>query len=317
MPLSALPPVGQYGGYGMQMPYMPTPQAAALLVPPPPDPEPRTGAHIIGMPQGALPVKRVGSPAMRVVDQEEGSSDDAAAQLPQDARRNVVCRPCADAFLFFYRDAELTQFRLSPAKSAITIGRHNDVAVQVSRTEQSVSRWHATIIPTSLGVTDGSNATKYVFKDISTYGSFVNGRKVVEQELLDGDKIHLGGMEEGVFFLRPNTCERPAFEGLVYKHSPAFHKQWQPRWMVLGRECILYFKKKDDPLPVGCIDLCGILLTDTKKPKNSFAIITRGRTYHLYTKTDKEKLAWLSAIDKAISSAHPNPCLPAKPPTAM
>lgn len=56
-------------------------------------------------------------------------------------------------------------------------------------------------------------------------------------------------------------------------------------------------------MPVGCIDITGILITEMEKPKFSFALITRGKTYHLYCKTEHEKVQWVSAIESGIQKA--------------
>lgn len=111
----------------------------------------------------------------------------------------------------------------------------------MTKRDQSVSRFHAVV--TAIATPTGT--IKYVFKDTSTYGSFVGDKKVVERELLDGDKLYLGTCEEMLVFIRPPAIPYPEHEGMVYKKSNAFHKSWQPRWLCLYRDVLYYFKSKD------------------------------------------------------------------------
>lgn len=255
-------------------------------------------------PTPPLADQKSAAPAASITTKEAPVTPRVATQSESlsGVRRNVTPKPSTDAYLYYYRDGKLEQCKLSPSKRIITIGRHSDVDVQITKVDQSISRWHATITTTVTG-----NTAKFLFKDTSTYGSYVNNTKVSEHELHDRDKIYLGTSEEMLLFIRPNTCDHPVFEGPVWKHSTAFHKSWQSRWMCLSVEILFYFHNKDDPLPAGCIDLHGVILTDTPKPKNSFSIVTRGKPYAFYCKTPQEKLAWMGAIDQAIARSHGNP----------
>lgn len=111
--------------------------------------------------------------------------------------------------------------------------------------------------------------------------------------------------------LAPNCCARPTMQGPIWKHSAAFHRKWQRRWFCLQNQVLYWFKKPDvtfvcqvvlltlqKPFPSGCLFLVGVILSETSKPKNSFAIITKGKTYCLYTKTEKEKVDWMNAIEQ-------------------
>eukprot|EP00727_Mastigamoeba_balamuthi_P012508 m51a1_g7880 hypothetical protein (870) ;mRNA; f:40748-46314 len=231
-----------------------------------------------------------------VVDEEGKGAED---YTPGAKRQVSSKKSCGDPFFFFIREGRLEQYKLPRDKKVIKIGRHADVDLQLTKRDQSVSRFHAQVTATSAG----GGVVKYIYKDTSSYGSFLCNQRVTERELVDGDKFYLGTCEDMVLFIRPPSCCAPEFEGLVYKKSNAFHKQWQARWMCLWRETLFYFKHKDDPAPVGCIDLNGVLLTETQKPKNSFAIITRGKTYHFYLKTEQDKAAWMNAIDCSVPRA--------------
>jgi hypothetical protein len=77
--------------------------------------------------------------------------------------------------------AAAMEFRVQPLT---TIGRtrHNDVQVDAP----SVSRKHAEIALTENG---------YVLRDLgSENGTFVNGERIAEHPLIDGDLLHFGGV---------------------------------------------------------------------------------------------------------------------------
>jgi pSer/pThr/pTyr-binding forkhead associated (FHA) protein len=66
-----------------------------------------------------------------------------------------------------------------------TIGRSDDNQIQVSG--PGVSRHHARILATTTG---------FVLADLgSQNGTFVNGERVTEHELLDGDRVMIGDVE--------------------------------------------------------------------------------------------------------------------------
>lgn len=192
---------------------------------------------------------------------------------------------------------------MSSAKE-VSIGRHIDTQINVTQTDQSVSRRHAKVLTRRID----DDAAHYYLQDISSFGTYVNGKRVGrEQRLFDMDKIYFGASEDAALFLRPFCCPHPDFEGPVICYTQGVSVKWERRWMCLYRDIILLFEEKDDMYPVHFIDLACAFVTSTKKPKNSWAVTARKRVDYFTTRKEDEKARWLAAIAFASCHTRKNP----------
>lgn len=193
---------------------------------------------------------------------------------------------------------------LTNESKEVTIGRHIESQINFTQTDQSVSRRHANIIARSID----EDTTHFYMNDISSFGTYVNGKKVSrDQRLVDMDKIYFGASEDAALFLRPFCCPHPDFEGPVICYTQGISVKWERRWMCLYRDMILLFEEKDDKYPVHFIDLACAFVTGTKKPKNSWAITVRKRVDYFTTRKEEEKSHWLAAIAFASGHTRKNP----------
>lgn len=179
------------------------------------------------------------------------------------------------------------------------IGRHTDAQVNITRTEQSVSRFHARVV--------GNASGEFMLRDSSTFGTFINGRGIRERVLEDMDEVYFGASEDPALFLRPYCCAKPDYEGsaIYYMQGPGM--RWEPRWMCLWRGLLIIFAGKDDMYPVHFVNLANAVVSSTSKPKNSWAVTTKRRTDYFATRKEPEMKAWLAAIKSGIARASPNP----------
>ena len=182
----------------------------------------------------------------------------------------------------------------------VRIGRHTDAEVNITRTEQSVSRFHAF-------VTGDPSTGVFTLRDKSTFGTFLDGHGIREHELQDLDEVYFGASDEPAVFLRPYCCAHPDYEGTISYYRQAPTMAWEPRWACLWKGLLLIFEHKDDPYPVHFVNFAKASVSPTSKPKNSLVVKTKKRTVYFATKKEAEMKDWFAAISCGIKRASPNP----------
>ena len=182
----------------------------------------------------------------------------------------------------------------------VRIGRHTDAEINITRTEQSVSRFHAFI-------TGDPSTGVFTLRDKSTFGTFMNGHGIREHELSDLDEVYFGASEDPAIFLRPYCCARPDYEDMMIYYTQTPVMAWEPRWVCLWKGILLIFENRDDPYPVHFVNLAKASVSPTSKPKNSWAVTAKRRTDYFATKKETEMKDWIAAISYGIKRASPNP----------
>lgn len=179
----------------------------------------------------------------------------------------------------------------------VRIGRHTDAEINITRTEQSVSRFHAYIT--------GDQNGKFTLRDKSTFGTFMNGHGIREHDLEDMDEAYFGASEDPAIFLRPFCCEKPDYEDTMFYYMRGH--AWEPRWVCLWRGILMIFANKDDKYPVHFVNLANAIVSPTSKPKNSWAVTTKRRTDYFAAQKETDVKDWIAAIKCGITRASPNP----------
>jgi pSer/pThr/pTyr-binding forkhead associated (FHA) protein len=126
----------------------------------------------------------IATPDRRVASEASTEAHEPAGILGHSARRGSLSfeTPAPGRYLAV-DEGEIT--RLVPLHGPVThLGRGFSADVRLE--EQSVSRRHAVIVERG----DGTR----ILDDRSANGTFVNGRRVTEATLRDGDTIELGGV---------------------------------------------------------------------------------------------------------------------------
>eukprot|EP00300_Choanocystis_sp_HF-7_P000386 c10311_g1_i1.p1 GENE.c10311_g1_i1~~c10311_g1_i1.p1 ORF type:complete len:100 (+),score=7.31 c10311_g1_i1:119-418(+) len=79
-------------------------------------------------------------------------------------------------------------------------------------------------------------------------------------------------------------------------------KSWRRRWFRLSGNTLAYFKKQEDQIPAGIIDLrsCRAVRVSTIGRANTLEVAVPGRTYYLSCVEDTEMNDWLGAISRAV-----------------
>src|SRR3989338_146412 len=86
------------------------------------------------------------------------------------------------AYIIFLSGPLLGKVHLMKTDSTIVMGRAPDVDVPIN--DLGISRHHVSLITT--------NNNTVTLRDLgSTNGTFINGKRITEQELVDGDKIQI------------------------------------------------------------------------------------------------------------------------------
>ena len=115
---------------------------------------------------------------------------------PEKVRR-VKEVPGTEAELFYYVGGEEYEIKINRMRPVVTMGRHTEVDIRLGN-DTSISRFHATIMTV---ISDDEKSAKFIFKDTSQYGSYVNDKKVTECELTDGSRIRLGNSLDFIYFI--------------------------------------------------------------------------------------------------------------------
>ena len=227
--------------------------------------------------------------------------------LPPEQRRHVETETSGTtAFLLLPQPEGVTVTKLSAETTEVTLGRHPDCNLQISRDEPSVSRFHAVVkcIPSN---TDDSKSCKFVIRDTSTCGTVLNSTKLLQPlELEDGDRLFFGAAPFSLFFMRPNTCAKPSYEGILSLPTPGSSKRWSEKYCCIARDSILVFNQCNDSLPQAIIELRDVTLKSTKKPSHSWVVTVGEKPFAMAARTSDEKDAWLEAITIASGNARRN-----------
>ena len=109
-----------------------------------------------------------------------------------------------------------------------------------------------------------------------------------------------------VLFLRPNTCARPSYEGVLLMPS-AGSKRWAERYCCLARDVLLVFGAACDPLPKAFVDLNGATIQLTKKPSHSWEVRLRDKIFPMATHSSDLRAAWIEALTVGINHSRKNP----------
>ena len=112
--------------------------------------------------------------------------------------REVKQVPGTEAMLFYCINGVSNSIKINRARPVVTMGRHTEVDVRLDPRDASISRFHATIMTV---ISDDETTAKFIFKDTSQCGSFINNEKTSECELKDGSKIRLGNSAEFIYFV--------------------------------------------------------------------------------------------------------------------
>lgn len=166
--------------------------------------------------------------------------------LPAESRRCVRCAQAASEAYLMYVDENCVQqqFHMTAGAKDITIGRHTTCTLCLCRRDQTISRMHAAV--RCVRNSDVGHTTAFILRDTSTTGTAVNGERLTKpRELRDGDHIFLGQCPVSLFFFRPNTCDNPAFEGILGIPGTGITKKWTQRHCCITQDLLLLFKKKN------------------------------------------------------------------------
>lgn len=219
---------------GMPQPMMPMNMMAA--------PAPGRGVSLAAAPLGRpAPLQTAKRPAACLSSVQFPDS-----YLPAESRRCVRCaQSSCEAYLMYVdENYSLQQFHMTGGAKEITIGRHSSCTLCLCRRDQTMSRMHAAV--KCVRNSDVGHTTSFVIRDTSTGGTAVNTDKVSKpRELRDGDHVFLGQCPVSLFFFRPNTCDNPAFEGILGIPGTGLTKKWIPRHCCITQDVLLLFKKKN------------------------------------------------------------------------
>lgn len=99
-------------------------------------------------------------------------------------------------------------------------------------------------------------------------------------------------------------------QGWLRKKSPAAGKGWQARWFVLHGMRLSYFKKENDEIAAGSIDLSLIAAcfttTETKHGGRGIKLMMLDqRTYYLLASNRSDAQFWVQAISDAVHPTGP------------
>ena len=227
--------------------------------------------------------------------------------LPPEQRRHVETETTGTtAFLLLPQPEGVTVTKLSAETTDVTLGRHPDCNLQISRDEPSVSRFHA-IVKCIPSTTDDTKSCKFVIRDTSTCGTVLNNAKLLQPlELEDGDRLFFGAAPFSLFFMRPNTCANPSYEGILSLPVPGSSKRWSEKYCCIARDSILVFNQCNDSLPQAIIELRDVTIKSTKKPSHSWVVTVGDKPFAMAARTSEEKDAWLEAITVASGNARRN-----------
>jgi len=232
-------------------------------------------------------------------------------KLPPPKRRTVETETdsCEAYLIFVNQDGKFIKTKLSTEVPELMMGRHPDCKLQISRDEQSISRFHAAVrcVPASSTNQKSAKGYKFIIRDQSSCGTGLNSSKVTQPlELMDGDRLFFGAAPFSLFFLRPKTCAHPSYEGEIQMQGTSVTKRWSTYHGCIARDALLLFDKKDDSLPKFVIDLFGATTVAGKKPPHSFTVTARGKSYSLAASSEELADEWLKAISVAVMNCRKN-----------
>jgi len=224
-------------------------------------------------------------------------------KLPRDKRRVVETEEnSSEAYLIFIQDNKFIKTKLSAEVPELTLGRHPDCKLRISREEPSVSRFHAVV--KCLPAKGSKPYCKFVIRDQSSCGTALNNTRLTQPlELEDGDRLFFGGAPFSLFFIRPKTCADPSYEGEI---QMLIGKKWCPFYACISRDVLLLFDKCNDPIPKFLIDLYGATTVASKKPPHSWTLTARGKSYNLATSSEDLADDWMKAISVAALNCRKN-----------
>jgi len=282
----------------------------------------------MGMPMGGMPMMQLGPQHQRMVHAGGPKSAPATldvgkrpsepepkysypeVKIPREKRRNVETETdSSEAYLVFVQqDGKFVKTRLSSEVTELTLGRHPECKLQISRDEPSVSRFHAAVRSVAIPAPKGTKAgCKFILRDQSSCGTALNSSRLTQPlELEDGDRLFFGAAPFSLFFLRPKTCSNPSYEGELQMQITSVSKRWQSCYCCIARDVLLVFDKCNDPIPKFVIDLYGATTIANNKPAHSWTLTARGRSYGLAAPSEELADTWLKAISVAAMNCRKN-----------
>jgi len=92
--------------------------------------------------------------------------------------------------------------------------------------------------------------------------------------------------------------EERILEGWLYKMGNNAVKDWPKRWVILHKDRLTYWRRKDDNLPAGTIKLASlhVVTADNVKP-NCLEFVTPTRCYYFHADEPSTIIRWAMAID--------------------
>jgi len=244
-------------------------------------------------------------------------------KTPDCRRRKVETEVSStEAYLMFVNaEGKLIKTKLSTDVPDLTLGRHPDCKLQISRDEPSVSRFHASVKALPFTPANGGKSyCRFILRDMSSCGTGLNSSRLTHPvELEDGDRLFFGQAPFSVFFMRPKTCSKPSYEGELQMQGTSLGKRWSECYCCVARDVLLVFDKCNDSLPKTIIDLHGATTIPTRKPPNSFTVTVRGKSYNFAAETEQMMDEWMKVITVAAMNCRKNAMqgqvlMPAQPP---
>lgn len=153
------------------------------------------------MPQMQMPIQVQSPRAAGIGGAGAGGAKAADKGFPQvtsEKVRHVKYVPGTEAMLFYCVGGVSNTIKINRSRPVITMGKHTEVDIRLDARELSISRFHATVMCV---ISEDETSAKFIFKDTSQYGSFVNNEKTSECELRDGSRIRLGTSPDFIYFV--------------------------------------------------------------------------------------------------------------------
>lgn len=141
------------------------------------------------------------NPMMMAKQQQMMQQKKEYPKVTSEKIRQVKPASGTEAMLFYSVNGVNNAIKINRARPVVTMGRHTEVDIRLNPNDTSISRFHATIMTV---VSDDETTAKFIFKDTSQFGSFINGEKTSECELRDGSRIRLGTSNVFIYFVSTN-----------------------------------------------------------------------------------------------------------------